>query len=453
MNMQTSRPDSGIASPGRKTRSRKSVKRKVPLDDAPPSTSYKSMKTGSCGDGEQEKASNTMPYHTISEDGESSEVELVGPICIEPSVKTHMALTPSENNPANPLTTSMTDICTDQRNLQHVKKEPTESQETSENTAEISSGQVSATSEEEVTDHVVNSVLPSQTENGTSTIEQQSEDKFGFDRLRKFPEKLWDAVNDDSDLLAWSEDGLSIVVDENTFTNSITDVHPGLVQIPSFINFRRQLREYGFKWGILKKHVYYFTHTSFQKGHPQLLRLVKTRRHNRQGCDPQKKIRQSTKIQNDGHEKRDGSSGRGEFNTNVPFTQEQLAMIVKAMSLWPNANMWKHQLQNLHPSIFPFPPSEGGDGSMLVPPSQPQCVRQDPNMNNSNVNTNSNNNQAQEGSDYQSQMYSAGGYAGSHGAYSIAERSYYPGQNVGYQASKFTNTFLKVLESLQINSL
>lgn len=98
-----------------------------------------------------------------------------------------------------------------------------------------------------------------------------------------FPEKLWEAVNADRGLLAWSADGRSIVVEDNDekFRLLVDRMYPDLVDIPTFANFRRQLREYGFAWTYNSETLEFdFTHPCFARGRPDLLHGVLTRR----GC-------------------------------------------------------------------------------------------------------------------------------------------------------------------------
>ena len=103
-----------------------------------------------------------------------------------------------------------------------------------------------------------------------------------FDSMKRFPEKLWEAVNDsERDLISWSADGTAIVVNEQRFEREVSSVFPGLVQISSFSNFRRQLREYGFGWKAEKGSFgtyFRFYHPNFRSGRQDLLCDVLTRR-------------------------------------------------------------------------------------------------------------------------------------------------------------------------------
>ena len=100
-----------------------------------------------------------------------------------------------------------------------------------------------------------------------------------FDRTKTFPEKLWAAVSDPhSDIISWSNDGNSIVVEDKLFVGEVMKHHPGLVQIASFTNFRRQLREYGFDWYINSKCEFEFSHPCFTRSRPELIRELQSRR-------------------------------------------------------------------------------------------------------------------------------------------------------------------------------
>ena len=103
-------------------------------------------------------------------------------------------------------------------------------------------------------------------------------------RKARFPNKLWDAISEDTGLISWSTDGCAITVDEEQFEEEVLDKLPGLVQIACFANFRRQLREYGFDWweqnGTQNLH---FQHPCFQRDRKDLLPGVMTRRKSRFG--------------------------------------------------------------------------------------------------------------------------------------------------------------------------
>ncbi len=48
-----------------------------------------------------------------------------------------------------------------------------------------------------------------------------------FDRSLKFPQKLWEAVNDPDDLIQWNEDGTGVVVNADYFTSQVMTRYPG----------------------------------------------------------------------------------------------------------------------------------------------------------------------------------------------------------------------------------
>ena len=102
--------------------------------------------------------------------------------------------------------------------------------------------------------------------------------KLDFDRKVRFPEKLWEALDDPSAFLHWAQDGKSLIADEKRFEDTVMKRYPGLVQIASFLNFRRQLREYGFDWTAHENNVYGFFHPEFVRGRLELMRGVLTKR-------------------------------------------------------------------------------------------------------------------------------------------------------------------------------
>ena len=102
--------------------------------------------------------------------------------------------------------------------------------------------------------------------------------KMEFDRKIRFPEKLLEAMEDPSPILHWSSDGKAIVANEKLFEEKIMKRYPGLVQISSFLNFRRQLREYGFDWAVMQSGEFHFSHPCFLRDRPELIRGVATKR-------------------------------------------------------------------------------------------------------------------------------------------------------------------------------
>ena len=98
-----------------------------------------------------------------------------------------------------------------------------------------------------------------------------------FNPKDHFPAKLYDVCNDGY-LVKWNRNGSVSVIDEAEFEAHVMDVYPGFLQIPSFINFRRLFREYGFEWVINQDNVLEFSHTLFVRGRRQLLPQIKTRR-------------------------------------------------------------------------------------------------------------------------------------------------------------------------------
>ena len=111
---------------------------------------------------------------------------------------------------------------------------------------------------------------------------------YGF-RGPPFPQKLYAAVEDSgsppprgSPLIRWTDDGRAIAVDADDFERDVMRRHPGLVEIASFANFRRQMREYGFEWTYRDEtRDYEFAHPAFRRDRPDMLADVLTRRKRR----------------------------------------------------------------------------------------------------------------------------------------------------------------------------
>lgn len=98
------------------------------------------------------------------------------------------------------------------------------------------------------------------------------------DTLLRFPEKFWAVVNDCNDMLYWGENGDTVIVDDKKYEDGIMVRYPGFVQINSFANLRRLLREYGFSWSICDNGFFEFSHSDMKKDRPELLKGVKTKR-------------------------------------------------------------------------------------------------------------------------------------------------------------------------------
>jgi len=108
-----------------------------------------------------------------------------------------------------------------------------------------------------------------------------SKECYGF-RGPPFPQKLFAAMDAPRAVIQWSNNGQAICVDAEVYERSVMLVHPGLVEISSFANFRRQMREYGFDWLYHPEtREFEFSHPSFVRGRPDLLSAVLTRRKRR----------------------------------------------------------------------------------------------------------------------------------------------------------------------------
>ncbi|ESO03941.1 hypothetical protein HELRODRAFT_172976 [Helobdella robusta] len=93
-----------------------------------------------------------------------------------------------------------------------------------------------------------------------------------------FPYKLFDAANLNLGLITWTPNGNAISVDSSCFEEQIMFLHPYLVEIPNFANFRRQMRAYGFSWKLISDDIFEFSHEYFKRYRQDLLKFVLTRR-------------------------------------------------------------------------------------------------------------------------------------------------------------------------------
>jgi len=107
---------------------------------------------------------------------------------------------------------------------------------------------------------------------------RNSQEMYGF-RGPPFPQKLFAAMNAPRAVIQWTNDGKAISIDAEHYERNVMCVHPGLVEISSFANFRRLMREYAFDWQYHPEtRDFEFSHASFQRGRPELLSGVLTRR-------------------------------------------------------------------------------------------------------------------------------------------------------------------------------
>jgi len=106
-------------------------------------------------------------------------------------------------------------------------------------------------------------------------------DCCGF-RGPPFPQKLFDAIDVPHAVIQWTDNGRAICVDAEHYERNVMKVHPGLVEISTFANFRRQMREYAFDWLYRPEtREFEFSHPSFLRGRRDLLHAVLTRRKRR----------------------------------------------------------------------------------------------------------------------------------------------------------------------------
>ncbi|KAK3582766.1 hypothetical protein CHS0354_015293 [Potamilus streckersoni] len=102
--------------------------------------------------------------------------------------------------------------------------------------------------------------------------------RLSMDPKERFPEKLYDVVNDGV-LVCWNSNGsVSLCVDEEVFEKNVQICYPGFLQIPTFLNFRRLFREYGFDWRVNDEGNLEFSHPGFDQNDRSRLTDVKTKR-------------------------------------------------------------------------------------------------------------------------------------------------------------------------------
>lgn len=104
-------------------------------------------------------------------------------------------------------------------------------------------------------------------------------ESYVVDKAVLFPEKLWEALECDSLIFRWTKDGKGVVVDADLFENNVIETFPGLVQIAQFLNFRRQMRWYGFAWEQRSETQFVFFHPCFVRNNKDLaIRLTARKR-------------------------------------------------------------------------------------------------------------------------------------------------------------------------------
>lgn len=99
-------------------------------------------------------------------------------------------------------------------------------------------------------------------------------------RNMKFPQKLWNIVNDcTSGAIEWGRDGSTIVIDMVKFKNEFLGKRNNGFQTNNSVSFVRQLNLYGFRKCSKVKDVHEFRSKYFVRGREDLLKLLK-RKHN-----------------------------------------------------------------------------------------------------------------------------------------------------------------------------
>jgi len=134
-----------------------------------------------------------------------------------------------------------------------------------------------------------------------------------------FPHKLWDAASSGKSLISWNEQGDGVVMNEREYEARVMTTYPDLVYIPTFLNIRRQFREYGFSWSYdAELDEYMFTHRFFQRKSPELLSRVTTRRKRAKLCKPvlvESGVKRSTRFR------------KTPFNSSTPNGYRPVSMV------------------------------------------------------------------------------------------------------------------------------
>lgn len=110
-----------------------------------------------------------------------------------------------------------------------------------------------------------------------------SRPRISFGTQYKFPLKLYEIANDGM-IIKWTGNGTAITIEEREFEDNILQYYPGFVQVKSFQNFRRLLRDYTFKFRILRRRkpcgfMLEYRHPFFLRDRPdQVLQIRKSKR-------------------------------------------------------------------------------------------------------------------------------------------------------------------------------
>ena len=69
-----------------------------------------------------------------------------------------------------------------------------------------------------------------------------------------FIHRLEVAMTVDKGAFSWSEDGLGVLTTERMYERTVKELHPNLVNNPTFANLKRQFRVYMFSWDCETTH-------------------------------------------------------------------------------------------------------------------------------------------------------------------------------------------------------
>ena len=127
-----------------------------------------------------------------------------------------------------------------------------------------------------------------------------------------FPYKLWMILNNRLStthrIVWWSDDGKEVIADPDRFEHFVMSTYPDFVRIPSFANFRRQMRWYNFSWEVDDFGYFHFKNPDYQRGREDLLQKVLTKRCNSKRSE----VRTVTEIR--GYHRRPGRPRKLEYD-------------------------------------------------------------------------------------------------------------------------------------------
>lgn len=95
----------------------------------------------------------------------------------------------------------------------------------------------------------------------------------------KFPQKLWNIVEDESESsVSWTPGGETILIDFPVFQQRFLNKRSTIFKTTNMASFIRQLNLYGFRKVNNQTEIHEYRHPAFKRGRPDLLKGV-TRRY------------------------------------------------------------------------------------------------------------------------------------------------------------------------------